>query len=90
MGISEYIARAQGFSEEHRAFNKSYRLQQCNTALVNILGAGVPRMYAADGSRTRFGGRSDTAECPSCGHQWKVYGGSGVIGWIFRFKLRSV
>ena len=56
-----------------------YRCPSCQAANTNLLGALTTNFYAADGRKLAVswaGGaiRGDTAECPKCGHRWKVYG----------------
>jgi hypothetical protein len=69
-------------SEEHQRFLNISRCRQCDAVLRTALGIVTANFYAADGRRlTVWSGaafRADTAECPKCGHRWKMYGGSSV------------
>ena len=72
-----------GISDEHRTYLSSgYRCPSCQAANTNLLGVMTTNFYAADGRKLSLMGggaiRGDTAECPKCGHRWKVYGTSAA------------
>lgn len=88
LGISGSVISALGgaigMSEEHRrVLASSWKCQQCDVRMQNMLGVITASFYTVDGRRLSQWAlaplRADTAQCPKCGHRWKVYGDSHAL-----------
>jgi hypothetical protein len=80
--LNSTTAKLIGMSEEHQQFFATgWKCPGCGARLVNAIGITM-NLYGPDGRRLSVwaggGRRAETAECPKCGHRWKVYGASSI------------